>query len=279
MYTEQMYENSLCHYGVKGQKWGERRFQNLDGTYTALGERRRLETLARTGTAVRPTSTLASRQQAARTGNVVRINSVNKATVSKPTTSTGGATKLVLDRATGTVKRVSAATTGNKALKKATKTATTVTKPTARLVTTSSAEGSKKSKKKTSSKAAQDTDETTDTTTSTSTGTTKKSSSNKKSSSKSKKTTREKQLEQQLKKLQEEKAAREQEQQDQEQEEKKDETQNEGSRLTDEQAQDYARRVIRGEFGNGQERRDKLGDKYEQVQALVNAILLKGKKK
>lgn len=31
-------ENYLAHHGIKGQKWGVRRFQNADGTYTAAGE-------------------------------------------------------------------------------------------------------------------------------------------------------------------------------------------------------------------------------------------------
>ena len=32
----------LIHYGIQGQKWGNRRFQNEDGTYTPEGlERRR----------------------------------------------------------------------------------------------------------------------------------------------------------------------------------------------------------------------------------------------
>lgn len=34
-------ENSLSHYGVKGQKWGQRNYQNPDGTYTELGKERR----------------------------------------------------------------------------------------------------------------------------------------------------------------------------------------------------------------------------------------------
>lgn len=33
-------ENYLCHHGIKGQKWGVRRFQNEDGTYTAAGRER-----------------------------------------------------------------------------------------------------------------------------------------------------------------------------------------------------------------------------------------------
>lgn len=32
------YENFLAHHGVKGQKWGVRRYQNLDGTLTAKGK-------------------------------------------------------------------------------------------------------------------------------------------------------------------------------------------------------------------------------------------------
>ena len=39
-----MYNNfwhELYHYGIKGQKWGVRRYQNADGTYTSIGKRRR----------------------------------------------------------------------------------------------------------------------------------------------------------------------------------------------------------------------------------------------
>lgn len=40
-----MYYNAyeLYHHGIKGQKWGIRRFQNRDGTYTNAGKRRRNE--------------------------------------------------------------------------------------------------------------------------------------------------------------------------------------------------------------------------------------------
>ena len=36
-----MKTNELYHYGVKGMKWGVRRYQNKDGTSTSLGKRRR----------------------------------------------------------------------------------------------------------------------------------------------------------------------------------------------------------------------------------------------
>lgn len=35
-----MENNDLYHYGVKGQKWGVRRYQNKDGTLTAVGKSR-----------------------------------------------------------------------------------------------------------------------------------------------------------------------------------------------------------------------------------------------
>ena len=41
VYREKDY---LAHYGVKGMKWGIRRFQNRNGTLTAAGKKRRNET-------------------------------------------------------------------------------------------------------------------------------------------------------------------------------------------------------------------------------------------
>ena len=34
------YPNELYHYGIRGQKWGVRRFQNPDGTLTSAGKQR-----------------------------------------------------------------------------------------------------------------------------------------------------------------------------------------------------------------------------------------------
>lgn len=36
-----LYSNELYHYGIKGQKWGVRRYQNTDGSYTDAGLKRR----------------------------------------------------------------------------------------------------------------------------------------------------------------------------------------------------------------------------------------------
>lgn len=39
------YPSYLIHYGIEGQKWGVRRFQNEDGTYTSEGLERRKQML------------------------------------------------------------------------------------------------------------------------------------------------------------------------------------------------------------------------------------------
>ena len=39
--------NELYHHGVKGQRWGERRYQNPDGSLTSEGKKRQ-ESLKKT---------------------------------------------------------------------------------------------------------------------------------------------------------------------------------------------------------------------------------------
>lgn len=39
-YAYIVYSNGLYHHGIKGQKWGERRFQNEDGSLTEAGRKR-----------------------------------------------------------------------------------------------------------------------------------------------------------------------------------------------------------------------------------------------
>ena len=33
-------EDELCHYGIKGMRWGVRKYQNYDGSYTKAGLKR-----------------------------------------------------------------------------------------------------------------------------------------------------------------------------------------------------------------------------------------------
>lgn len=42
-----MNDDYLAHYGVLGQKWGVRRYQNKDGTLTEEGKKRRNESVPR----------------------------------------------------------------------------------------------------------------------------------------------------------------------------------------------------------------------------------------
>ena len=36
------YDNYLFHHGIKGQKWGVRRYQDSEGHYTEIGRKRNI---------------------------------------------------------------------------------------------------------------------------------------------------------------------------------------------------------------------------------------------
>ena len=46
--VEAMNQNELCHHGIKGQKWGVRRYQNKDGSLTNAGRRREAKRYTKT---------------------------------------------------------------------------------------------------------------------------------------------------------------------------------------------------------------------------------------
>lgn len=41
-----MESNSLSHYGIRGMRWGVRRYQNSDGAYTSIGKKRKRQETA-----------------------------------------------------------------------------------------------------------------------------------------------------------------------------------------------------------------------------------------
>lgn len=68
-----MYEqNELYHHGIKGQKWYVRRFQNEDGTLTALGKARRGYQTAKES--VKEAYSNHKVKRAVKTGNVRRLS-------------------------------------------------------------------------------------------------------------------------------------------------------------------------------------------------------------
>lgn len=59
-------------------------------------------------------------------------------------------------------------------------------------------------------------------------------------------------------------------------EKKKKKTSGDGRKISEEELNQLALETIRGNYGNGQERKDKLGDKYADVQKRVNEIMKTG---
>lgn len=67
-----VYENELYHHGIKGQKWGVRRYQNEDGTLTPEGKKRYAKESARGGS-LKPEDWVESDRKNSKTGVTVGI--------------------------------------------------------------------------------------------------------------------------------------------------------------------------------------------------------------
>ena len=46
-FADQLDIDYICHHGIKGQKWGVKRYQNADGSYTSKGKARRTSSVAK----------------------------------------------------------------------------------------------------------------------------------------------------------------------------------------------------------------------------------------
>ena len=58
-----MGENVLAHYGIRGMKWGVRRYQNKDGSLTAAGKKRYSSDGGNAGTTKSTTSSSSGRKK------------------------------------------------------------------------------------------------------------------------------------------------------------------------------------------------------------------------
>lgn len=91
--TYLVYSNELYHHGVKGMHWGVRRYQNQDGSRTALGKRRlrtdktgsKLENAFTPSVKVKDQSPISPAEKAAKDVTKISTNVANIARVSKKT--------------------------------------------------------------------------------------------------------------------------------------------------------------------------------------------------
>lgn len=78
-----MINNVLIHHGVKGQRWGVRRYQNADGTRTSAGKRRTSESSSFDDKFRKREKSLSSKEKADIGGNAKAYSALRTAGVSK----------------------------------------------------------------------------------------------------------------------------------------------------------------------------------------------------
>lgn len=76
-----VYTDELSHYGIKGMKWGVRRYQNADGSLTAAGKKRQEKQQAKTIKKENKTAVTQAR--------AISNNSINRARLQRIMKQTG----------------------------------------------------------------------------------------------------------------------------------------------------------------------------------------------
>lgn len=76
-----VYTDELSHYGIKGMKWGVRRYQNADGSLTAAGKKRQEKQQAKTIKKENKTAVTQAR--------TISNNSINRARLQRIMQQTG----------------------------------------------------------------------------------------------------------------------------------------------------------------------------------------------
>ena len=91
------YSNELYHYGVKGMKWGVRRYQNADGTLTAAGKKKQEKLQARLDKNIQRQSKADAKVLDARAKNRAKLESRYDKKIAKYNGKNEGATQHMID--------------------------------------------------------------------------------------------------------------------------------------------------------------------------------------